>query len=154
MASTQTERKNVATVARAFEAFAAGDFATLAATFHPDARWHVAPTGVLKGHYRGRDQILGFFAHLTHETGGTFRSVPVVIAAAGPRVFSQNVTFRHTQRRAVVLGRRLRLRVRRRRRDRRGAVRARPSGDRPFLALSANCQGELSGSSVVLHRSD
>ena len=92
MASTQTERKNVATVARAFEAFAAGDFATLAATFHPDARWHVAPTGVLKGHYRGRDQILGFFAHLTHETGGTFRSVPVVIAAAGPRVFSQNVT--------------------------------------------------------------
>ena len=92
MSATQTERNNVATVARAFSAFAAGDFATLAATFHPDARWHVAPMGVLKGHYRGRDQILGFFAHLAHETCGTFRSVPVLMAAAGPRVFSQNQT--------------------------------------------------------------
>jgi ketosteroid isomerase-like protein len=94
MASTQTgpERENVAAVARAFDAFAAGDAATLAATFHPEACWRVAATGVLKGNYRGRDQILGFFAHLAHETDGTFRSIPVTLAAAGDRVFSQNVT--------------------------------------------------------------
>jgi ketosteroid isomerase-like protein len=86
------ERSNLAAVARAFDAFAQNDIATLASTFHDEAFWSVAPAGVLKGNYRGRDQILGFFAHLAHETNGTFRSVPVAMAAAGDLVFSKNET--------------------------------------------------------------
>jgi|HubBroStandDraft_4_1064222.scaffolds.fasta_scaffold137382_1 ketosteroid isomerase-like protein len=90
MATTDAERRNLATVARAFEAFARRDVATLAAAFHADACWRVAPAGVLKGNYRGRDQILGFFAHLAHETAGTFRIVPIAMAADGDRVFVLN----------------------------------------------------------------
>lgn len=89
---TDAERRNLAIVERAFDAFARRDMATVAATFHPEAHWRVPPMGVLKGNYRGRDQILGFFAHLAHETDGTFSTVPVSIAAAGNRVFAQNQT--------------------------------------------------------------
>lgn len=92
MPPTDAERRNLAIVARAFDAVAQRDAATLAATFHPEAHWRVAPTGVLKGNYRGRDQILGFFAHLAHETNGTFRTVPVAMAACGDRVFAYNET--------------------------------------------------------------
>ena len=87
---TESERRNLVIVETAFEAFARRDMATVAAIFHADAHWRVPPMGVLKGNYRGRDQILGFFAHLAHETGGTYSTVPVAVAAAGNRVFAQN----------------------------------------------------------------
>jgi ketosteroid isomerase-like protein len=90
--ATAAEKRNIGTVSRAFDAFARNDAVTLAATFHDDACWRVAPAGVLKGNYRGRDQILGFFAHLAHETNGTFRSVPIALAATGPLVFAKTET--------------------------------------------------------------
>jgi len=89
---TKAERENLATVERTFDAFARRDMATVAATFHEKAHWHMPSTGVLKGNYRGRDQILGFFAHLEHETEGSFSTIPVTLAASGSRVFAQNLT--------------------------------------------------------------
>jgi len=41
--------QNVATVRRGFQAFTDRDMATLSELFHPDAKWHSAPTGVLGG---------------------------------------------------------------------------------------------------------
>ncbi|MEO6990729.1 MAG: nuclear transport factor 2 family protein [Candidatus Baltobacteraceae bacterium] len=73
---------------RCLDAHARADFATFASAFHLNATWTLAPAGVLKGNYRGRDQILGFFAHLAHETGGTFASTATVLAAATDRVFA------------------------------------------------------------------
>jgi len=87
MATVRVEHDNVALVRRGFEAFGTGDMAALAELFHPDATWHAAPTGVLTGDYRGRDAIFASFAQLHGETGGTFESVPTLMASADGRVF-------------------------------------------------------------------
>lgn len=90
MFATDTERANLTAVRRGLSALATGDIPAFADLFHDDAIWHVAPAGALKGHYRGRDQIVGFLAHVLDETGGTFRGEPVALAAAGDRVFVQH----------------------------------------------------------------
>jgi uncharacterized protein len=89
MATTQTEQDNMAHVQRGFEAFAAGDMATLKELFHPDAVWHAATVGVIQGTYHGRDAILASFGELHRETAGTFTSKPIAMAATGERVFVQ-----------------------------------------------------------------
>jgi ketosteroid isomerase-like protein len=83
----EAEPRNIAAVERALAALAEGDVAMLARLLHPDARWNVSPAGILKGRYRGRDQILGFLAHLADETDGTIRLTSLAAAAAGERVF-------------------------------------------------------------------
>ncbi|GAC1532634.1 MAG: nuclear transport factor 2 family protein [Vulcanimicrobiaceae bacterium] len=87
MTTTHLEQDNIARVRLGFEAFARADMAKLKETFHTDASWHIAPCGVLAGHYQGRDAILAFFGQLAQETNGTFRSVPDAIAAEKDRVF-------------------------------------------------------------------
>jgi uncharacterized protein len=87
--TTQTELDNLTLIRRGYEAFGAGDMQTLAPLIASDARWHFPPTGILTGEYAGRDAMLGYFAQLHHESDGTVRAEPVVMAASGDRVFVQ-----------------------------------------------------------------
>jgi ketosteroid isomerase-like protein len=64
------EHPNVALTRQGYQAFAAGDMATLAELIADDCVWHVPGSHPMAGDYRGRDAILGFFARLVDETGG------------------------------------------------------------------------------------
>ena len=66
--------ENVELVRRGFEAFNAGDMATLSELFAEDAVWHVAGSGVLSGKKQGRDAILAYFGELGARTQGSFRA--------------------------------------------------------------------------------
>ena len=63
-------RENVELVRRGYEAFSAGDMATLGGLFAEDAVWHVAGDGVLSGKKEGRDAILAYFGELGTRSGG------------------------------------------------------------------------------------
>jgi uncharacterized protein len=89
MTSTHVEQDNITLVRQGFEAFAAADMAKLSQLFDTKAIWRAEPTGVLSGSHDGRDAIFGMFAQLHQETGGTFRSVPITMAASGDKVFVQ-----------------------------------------------------------------
>ena len=89
MTTTNVETKNVELIRKGFEAFAAGNMAVLGELFDSNANWHGAAAGILKGDYRGREAIFAMFAQLHQETGGTFASKPVAMAAAGDKVFVQ-----------------------------------------------------------------
>ncbi|WP_160668746.1 nuclear transport factor 2 family protein [Pseudarthrobacter sp. ATCC 49987] len=66
--------ENVELVRRGFEAFNAGDMASLSELFAEDAVWHVAGSGVLSGAKQGRDAILAYFGELGARTQGTFQA--------------------------------------------------------------------------------
>ena len=66
--------ENVELVRRGYEAFNAGDMATLSAIFAEDAVWHVAGSGVLSGAKQGRDAILAYFGELGARTQGNFQA--------------------------------------------------------------------------------
>jgi uncharacterized protein len=87
--TTQVEQDNIALTRRGFEAFGAGDMQTLTTLIHPDANWHGPPVGIIRGEYSGRDQLLAYFKQLHEETDGTFRAIPIAMAASGNRVFVQ-----------------------------------------------------------------
>ena len=89
MTTAYLELDNVTLVRRGYEAFAAGDVAALTELFHADAAWYGVQTGVLRGTYRGREAIVGFFGQLQRETAGSFRHKPVAMASDGNRVFVQ-----------------------------------------------------------------
>ena len=66
--------ENVELVRRGYEAFNAGDMATLSELFAEDAVWHVAGNGVLSGTKQGRDAVLAYFGELGARTQGSFRA--------------------------------------------------------------------------------
>ncbi|MGO4122376.1 nuclear transport factor 2 family protein [Arthrobacter sp. YAF16] len=66
--------ENVELVRRGYEAFNAGDMATLSELFAEDAVWHVAGSGVLSGTKQGRDAILAYFGELGARTQGNFQA--------------------------------------------------------------------------------
>ena len=66
--------ENVELVRRGYEAFNAGDMATLSELFAEDAVWHVAGSGVLSGTKTGRDAILAYFGELGARTQGNFQA--------------------------------------------------------------------------------
>jgi len=101
MSVTATENENIALVQRGFEAFKAGDMATLTNLFEADAEWHGPALGILKADYAGRDAVLGMFGQLFQETGGTFKSEPQAVAASGHRVFVQSATSGQRQGRSL-----------------------------------------------------
>ncbi len=90
--TSSVQENNVAQIRKGYEAFAAGDMASLTESFHPDAVWNISPAGVITGNYRGRDAIFAFFAQTLQETNGTFRVVPGAFAATGDQVFVQQRT--------------------------------------------------------------
>jgi ketosteroid isomerase-like protein len=87
MTSINAELDNIGRVQKGFEAFAAGDMATLGELFDANAAWRSVPIGILAGNYDGRDAIFAMFAQVFQETAGTFRSVPTTMAASGDKVF-------------------------------------------------------------------
>lgn len=101
MSVTATENENIALVRRGYEAFKAGDMATLSELFEPDIAWSGPEMGVLKGTYNGRDAVLASFGQIFQETGGTFKSEPQAVAASGDLVFVQSTTAGQRQGRSL-----------------------------------------------------
>jgi ketosteroid isomerase-like protein len=66
--------ENVELVRRGYEAFNAGDMATLSELFADDAVWYVPGSGVLSGTKQGRDAILAYFGELGARTQGDFQA--------------------------------------------------------------------------------
>ena len=60
-------------VRRGFAAFGTGDIATLRELLADDIVWHVGGRSPIAGDYKGKDEVLGFFAQLAERTRGTFR---------------------------------------------------------------------------------
>jgi ketosteroid isomerase-like protein len=87
MTTAHVGQDNVALIKRGYEAFGAGDMATLSGLYHPDAAFFTWPRDAAEGNYRGRAAIFAFFGELLTETKGTFEAVPMTIAAEGDRVF-------------------------------------------------------------------
>jgi ketosteroid isomerase-like protein len=65
---------NAVVVARAYEAFNAGDVATLATLFDENVSWHTPGRGSVAGSRLGRDAVFAQFGRYDGETGGTFRA--------------------------------------------------------------------------------
>jgi uncharacterized protein len=87
MTTAQVEQENVALVKRGYEAFGAGDMATLRELYDPDAAFYTVPHDAAEGNYRGRDAIFAYFGEIFSESEGTFKVTPVAMAAAADRVF-------------------------------------------------------------------
>ncbi|HLY81598.1 MAG TPA: nuclear transport factor 2 family protein [Acidimicrobiales bacterium] len=64
---------NARLVRRGYEAFSAGDMATLTELFPEDAVWHLPGKGGLAGDKRGRDAVFGYFGELMSRSGGTLK---------------------------------------------------------------------------------
>jgi uncharacterized protein len=67
-------QENVDLVRRGYQAFGAGDLATLKELFTEDAVWTVPGQGVLSGTKQGRDAVLAHFGELATRTAGTVRA--------------------------------------------------------------------------------
>jgi len=65
------EHPNVAVVRAAYEAFAKMDVAALVEVIHPDAVFHVPGYHPFSGDYKGRDNVLAFFATVAQAAEGT-----------------------------------------------------------------------------------
>ena len=68
-----TAEQNAALVRRGYEAFNAGDLATLTELLSEDVTFYQPGASSVSGEYRGRDAVLGFFGQLHERSGGTFR---------------------------------------------------------------------------------
>lgn len=66
--------ENAELVRRGYEAFNAGDMATLSEIFAEDAVWHAAGSGVLSGTKQGRDAVLAYFGELGTRSQGSFQA--------------------------------------------------------------------------------
>jgi ketosteroid isomerase-like protein len=67
-------------VRKGFEAFAAGDMATLDALFADDATWHSSGAGVLTGDFVGKQAIFGNFARIPQESDAFSQEVHAILA--------------------------------------------------------------------------
>jgi hypothetical protein len=68
--------ENAALVRRGYEAFSAGDMATLTELFAEDAVWHLAGHDGLAGTKKGRDEVFAYFGEVVGRSGGTFKVTP------------------------------------------------------------------------------
>lgn len=68
------EHPNLEAARAGYEAFAAGDMATVSELFADDIVWHSGGNNILTGDYEGKEAVFGFFARLMQETDGTFKN--------------------------------------------------------------------------------
>lgn len=66
--------ENAELVRRGYEAFNAGDLATLSELFAEDAVWYATGSGVLSGTKHGRDAVLAYFGELGARSQGSFQA--------------------------------------------------------------------------------
>jgi uncharacterized protein len=69
-----TSQENAELIERGYDAFNAGDLATLTELFREDVSLYQPGTAAVGGDYRGRDAVFGFFGRLAEASGGTFRA--------------------------------------------------------------------------------
>jgi ketosteroid isomerase-like protein len=60
-------------IRRGYDAFAAGDIATLNDVFADDIVWHATGRNQLAGTYRGKEEVFGVFQKVAELSGGTFK---------------------------------------------------------------------------------
>lgn len=65
--------ENAEVVRQGYEAFNAGDMATLSEVFAEDAVWYAAGSGALSGTKQGRDAVLAYFGELGARSQGSFQ---------------------------------------------------------------------------------
>ncbi len=63
----------VALAKKGYDAFRAGDLATLGEVFADDIVFHVPGTGIVSNTYRGKDATFGYFGRLVELTQGNFK---------------------------------------------------------------------------------
>ncbi|WP_345151979.1 nuclear transport factor 2 family protein [Arthrobacter ginkgonis] len=66
--------ENAEVVRRGYEAFNAGDLATLGELFAEDAVWYAAGNGPLSGTKQGRDAVMAYFGELGARSQGSFQA--------------------------------------------------------------------------------
>lgn len=66
-------QENVELIRRGYQAFDAGDMATLRELFAEDAVWYTAGNGVLSGPKQGREAIMAYFGELATRSKGSFK---------------------------------------------------------------------------------
>ena len=66
-------QEDVQLVRRGYDAFGAGDMATLSELFNDDAVWHVGGSGGLAGDKTGKEAILAYFGDLFSRSAGTIK---------------------------------------------------------------------------------
>ena len=71
--ATTAQHTNVQRARRAYEAFGAGDMATVSELIADNTVWHILGHGPLAGDYKGKDAVFGFFGKLMERSGGTFK---------------------------------------------------------------------------------
>jgi ketosteroid isomerase-like protein len=60
-------------IRRGYQAFTAGDLATLNELFADDVVWHAPGRNQLAGTFRGKEEVFGTFQKVAELTGGTFK---------------------------------------------------------------------------------
>jgi ketosteroid isomerase-like protein len=73
MTTTAAADANRRLIEGAYDAFAKGDIPLVFQALDDDILWHVPGRGPISGDYRGHEEVLGFFEHFLHLSGGTFR---------------------------------------------------------------------------------
>jgi hypothetical protein len=73
MEAVMTDHPNATLIRRGYAAFSAGDMATLSELIAPDAVQHMPGNNMFSGDHRGLPEILGMYAKLAEESGGTFK---------------------------------------------------------------------------------
>lgn len=69
-----SEHPNVEKVRRGLELFGAGDIAGMTDMLDDDIVWHHPGSSPLAGDHKGKEGVMGFFARIIQETGGTFKN--------------------------------------------------------------------------------
>ena len=71
---------NADLVRKGFEAFAAGDMATMDQLMADDAKWHAPGTSPVSGDFEGKDAIFGSFARIPQETDSFQQEIHATLA--------------------------------------------------------------------------
>ena len=67
------EHPHALLIRKGYEAFSKGDMDTLRSMMTSDASHHVPGNHPLSGDFKGLDTVLGYYARLMEQTGGTFK---------------------------------------------------------------------------------
>jgi ketosteroid isomerase-like protein len=63
---------NASIIRKAYDDFAKGDIPAVLDAFDKSITWHVPGHSPLSGHYKGHDEVVGFFKHTLKLCGGIF----------------------------------------------------------------------------------
>ncbi len=78
-----SDNQNEALVRRGYQAYLAGDLATLAEVFAPDIVWSVPGSGQLAGEHKGVEAVLGLFGRSAELSNDTARVELQSVTAQG-----------------------------------------------------------------------